>query len=36
MAIYTKRGDMGRTSLLDGERVAKDDIRVEATGSSMN
>lgn len=32
MAIYTKRGDTGRTSLLDGERVAKDDIRVEANG----
>ncbi len=31
--IYTKSGDKGRTSLYDGARVDKDDIRVEAYGT---
>ena len=31
--IYTKGGDKGQTSLGDGERVAKNDIRVEAYGT---
>ena len=30
--IYTKTGDQGETSLGDGSRVAKDDIRVAAYG----
>lgn len=33
MKIYTKRGDDGITSLADGTRVAKDDIRIEACGT---
>lgn len=31
--IYTKTGDKGRTSLSDGSRVDKHDLRVEAYGS---
>ena len=31
--IYTRGGDRGRTSLGDGTRVAKDDLRVEAYGA---
>jgi len=30
--IYTKTGDRGTTSLLDGKRVSKDDLRVECYG----
>ncbi|WP_288528016.1 cob(I)yrinic acid a,c-diamide adenosyltransferase [uncultured Secundilactobacillus sp.] len=32
MAIYTKGGDKGQTSLYDGARVDKDSTRVEAYG----
>lgn len=33
MKIYTKGGDKGRTSLIGGERVYKDDSRVDAYGT---
>ena len=33
MSITTKSGDKGQTSLYTGERVWKDDLRVEAYGS---
>ena len=32
MKVYTKTGDTGKTSLRDGVRVSKDDIRIEANG----
>ncbi|MCM8710028.1 cob(I)yrinic acid a,c-diamide adenosyltransferase [Clostridium sp. SYSU_GA19001] len=32
MSIYTKTGDDGTTSLLSGERVPKNDIRIEVLG----
>jgi cob(I)alamin adenosyltransferase len=32
MKIYTKAGDAGQTGLIDGSRVAKDDLRVAAYG----
>ena len=32
MKIYTKTGDAGETSLFDGTRVSKTDIRVTAYG----
>lgn len=33
MRIYTKTGDDGTTGLFGGQRVAKDDLRIEAYGS---
>lgn len=33
MRIYTRGGDKGRTSLFTGDRVAKDDARIEALGT---
>ena len=33
MSIITKSGDSGKTSLYSGERVYKDDLRVEAYGT---
>lgn len=33
MKIYTKTGDSGKTSLYDGNRVDKDDLRVDAYGT---
>ena len=33
MKIYTKTGDKGETSLYDGNRIRKDDIRVECYGT---
>ena len=32
MKIYTGSGDRGRTSLFSGERVGKEDLRIEAYG----
>lgn len=34
MAIYTKTGDDGTTSLANGKRVPKSDARIEAYGTS--
>ncbi len=33
MSVYTKTGDKGTTGIHGGERVHKDDIRIEANGS---
>jgi len=33
MKIYTKNGDLGETSLLGGQRVPKDALRIEAYGT---
>ncbi|AEF18106.1 ATP/cobalamin adenosyltransferase [Thermoanaerobacterium xylanolyticum LX-11] len=33
MSIYSKTGDDGYTSLLNGERVPKDDLRIETLGN---
>lgn len=34
MKIYTKTGDKGLTSLADGQRVSKTDLRIEAYGTA--
>ena len=34
MKIYTKTGDAGETSLVDGQRVSKNHLRLEAYGTS--
>jgi cob(I)alamin adenosyltransferase len=31
--IYTRRGDSGETSLVNGRRVRKDDVKIEAYGT---
>lgn len=33
MKVYTKTGDKGSTSLVNGTRVGKDDLRLEAYGT---
>jgi cob(I)alamin adenosyltransferase len=33
MKVYTKTGDKGKTSLVGGTRVSKDDVRVNAYGT---
>ncbi|MDE2588691.1 MAG: ATP:cob(I)alamin adenosyltransferase, partial [Patescibacteria group bacterium] len=33
MKIYTKTGDKGKTSLFDGTRVSKYNLRVETYGT---
>ncbi len=33
MKIYTKKGDLGETSLIGGKRVPKNDIKIEAYGT---
>jgi cob(I)alamin adenosyltransferase len=33
MKIYTKTGDQGQTSLFGGDRIFKDNIRVDAYGT---
>ena len=33
MKIYTKKGDQGKTGLIGGTRVSKDDMKIEAYGT---
>lgn len=33
MKVYTKKGDKGKTSLIGGDRVDKDHVRIEAYGT---
>jgi cob(I)alamin adenosyltransferase len=33
MKIYTRKGDTGQTSIWGGQRISKDEIRVEAMGA---
>jgi len=32
MKIYTKNGDLGKTSLIGGKSLSKNNIRIEAYG----
>lgn len=34
MKVYTKTGDKGSTSLVGGQRIAKNDLRIEAYGTT--
>ena len=36
MRIYTRGGDKGKTGIHGGERVDKDDIRIEGMGRWMS
>jgi cob(I)alamin adenosyltransferase len=31
--VYTKKGDLGQTSLVGGQKVSKDELRIEAYGT---
>ena len=33
MATYTRQGDRGKTSLFDGKKVSKSDLRIEVLGT---
>lgn len=33
MRIYTRRGDLGESGILSGERLSKDDLRFQAVGA---
>ena len=33
MKIYTKKGDLGETSLVGGRRISKDDLQIDSYGT---